>query len=235
MVEQSILNNLKQVIEQGKDLLEWQDRLPHVFDVPVISEADVEHFKGLYKQWRSEYDTIIAQLEMRDVAMNIPRVDAEQEQRQMFLYVLDKDDQNRAIINALHKHIAELKKILEDIDYVEIDVREQIDGYKRVYGYDDKRACERLREDMLKLLKDNPRKRYVLDLRKMNMGDYDLLENLGQIMIAHESKERLWIEHRTIEDANIMKDYIHRVFAKNLVHIDTQIRELEPTYVFNIE
>ena len=225
MVEQFILNDLKDIIDRGKDILESREFMPLVYDVPIIDEKALKSYKKKYEDWRKMYDEIIAQLEMRGVAMNISKITAEDEQRIMFLNVRDIHDQNRNITNALTKHIEELKEILEGIDYVEIDVREQIDRFKQMYRYDDKKACEEFKNYVLELLRDNPKMKYVLDLRKMNLGDNDLLENIGQLMFATHSEGRIILEPRSQEDANIIENHLHKTQRNLPIHIKTEVRE----------
>lgn len=235
MVEQFILNDLKDLINRGEDILAMQERLPHLYDMPMIDENTLEQYKMMYKEWRNGYDIIIEQLDMRGVAMNISKTNAHNEQLTMFLNVRDIHDQNRNITKAFQKHIDELTRILEDIDYVEVNVRELLDGYKRQYRYDDKKACEEIREHMLELLKNNPKKRYVLDLRQMNIGDSDLLENVGQLMFAPHSEGRIILEHRNQEDATIVENHLHKTQRNLPVHVETLFRELIPTIIMYVE
>lgn len=116
MVEQSILNDLKQLIDRGKDILESRERMPHLYDMPAVDERAVKSYRMKYNDWREKYDEVMAQIEARGVAMNIAKITAKDEQCIMFLNVRDIHEQNRNITNTLKNHIEELTEILERIE-----------------------------------------------------------------------------------------------------------------------
>ncbi len=86
--------------------------MPHIYDMPVISENDVKHLNAQYKTWRLKYDDVLDELGENGIMPNFSRISQEDEQGCMFVNVRDKDEQYRNLINAINKHIKELSDLL---------------------------------------------------------------------------------------------------------------------------
>lgn len=67
-------------------------------------------------------------------------------------------------------------------DYIDGHFREQYEKYEKAFG--SKQACILTANDIQDLLKDNPDKGVILDLRGLNFGDDDLLTAIANIRLA---------------------------------------------------
>ncbi len=115
MEKNMITSKLEQVIQDGKNILKEQEKLPHIYDMPVITESDVKQLNAQYKTWRLKYDDVFDELGKNGIMPSFSRVSQEDEQCCMFVNVRDKDEQYRNLINAIKKHTQELSDLLETI------------------------------------------------------------------------------------------------------------------------
>ena len=112
MEKNMITSKIDQVIQNGKDILTKQEKLPHIYDMPVITENDVKQLNAQYKTWRLKYDDVLDELGKNGIMPSFSRVSQENEQCCMLVNVRDKDEQYRNLINAINKHIKELSELL---------------------------------------------------------------------------------------------------------------------------